>query len=118
MKVSTYSKVEQLIIDFRMVNELILFLQLIMHQIGNDLKFDPTCFCTYFLILDIFYWSAFINVSDRTSPAEFIVPYDQFMESMKNKYSIGMRFKMKFEGEEAPEQRYGWSLYFHYFYFV
>ncbi|XP_024023134.1 auxin response factor 2B isoform X3 [Morus notabilis] len=42
----------------------------------------------------------------RTSPAEFIVPFDQYMESVKNNYSIGMRFKMKFEGEEAPEQRF------------
>ncbi|CAH1424574.1 unnamed protein product [Lactuca virosa] len=42
----------------------------------------------------------------RTSPTEFIVPYDQYMESIKNNYSIGMRFKMRFEGEEAPEQRF------------
>ncbi|XP_057791481.1 auxin response factor 2A-like [Salvia miltiorrhiza] len=42
----------------------------------------------------------------RTSPAEFIVSYDQYMESVKNNYSIGMRFKMRFEGEEAPEQRF------------
>ncbi|KAK6127823.1 hypothetical protein DH2020_038425 [Rehmannia glutinosa] len=42
----------------------------------------------------------------RTSPAEFIVPYDQYMESVKNNYSIGLRFKMRFEGEEAPEQRF------------
>ncbi|XP_021719139.1 auxin response factor 2B-like isoform X1 [Chenopodium quinoa] len=42
----------------------------------------------------------------RTSPAQFIVPYDQYMESLKNQYSIGMRFKMRFEGEESPEQRF------------
>ncbi|CAN4086562.1 unnamed protein product [Withania somnifera] len=42
----------------------------------------------------------------RTSPAEFIVPYDHYMESVKNSYSIGMRFKMRFEGEEAPEQKF------------
>ncbi|XP_059643899.1 auxin response factor 2B-like [Cornus florida] len=42
----------------------------------------------------------------RTSPAEFIIPFDQYMESVKNNYSIGMRFKMRFEGEEAPEQRF------------
>ncbi|XP_010249209.1 PREDICTED: auxin response factor 2-like [Nelumbo nucifera] len=42
----------------------------------------------------------------RTSPADFIVPFDQYMESIKNYYSIGMRFKMRFEGEEAPEQRF------------
>lgn len=28
------------------------------------------------------------------------------MESIKKSYTIGMRFKMRFEGEEAPEQRY------------
>ena len=44
-------------------------------------------------------------VCDRTSPSEFIVPFDQYTESVKNNYSIGMRFKMRFEGEEAPEQR-------------
>ncbi|KAL3655095.1 Auxin response factor 2B [Castilleja foliolosa] len=42
----------------------------------------------------------------RTSPEEFIVPYDQYMENIKHNYSIGMRFKMRFEGEEAPEQRF------------
>jgi len=42
----------------------------------------------------------------RTSPSEFIIPYDQYMESVKNNYSIGMRFRMRFEGEEAPAQRF------------
>nr|GMD00902.1 auxin response factor 2-like [Ipomoea batatas] len=39
-----------------------------------------------------------------TSTSKFIIPYD--LGSLKNKYSIGMRFKMRFEGEEAPEQRF------------
>lgn len=43
---------------------------------------------------------------NRTSPSEFIIPFDQYMESVKTNYSIGMRFKMRFEGEEAPEQRF------------
>ncbi|KAK3119084.1 hypothetical protein QOZ80_9BG0713420 [Eleusine coracana subsp. coracana] len=42
----------------------------------------------------------------RTSPAEFVVPCDRYVESLKRNYSIGMRFKMRFEGEEAPEQRF------------
>ncbi|KAG8078960.1 hypothetical protein GUJ93_ZPchr0007g3130 [Zizania palustris] len=42
----------------------------------------------------------------RTSPSEFIIPYDQYMESVKNNYAIGVRFRMRFEGEEAPEQRF------------
>ncbi|KAH0922802.1 hypothetical protein HID58_022820 [Brassica napus] len=49
---------------------------------------------------------AFSTYFPRTSPSEFIVPFDQYMESVKNNYSIGMRFKMRFEGEEAPEQRF------------
>ncbi|GER50057.1 auxin response factor [Striga asiatica] len=40
----------------------------------------------------------------KEGPAHFIFPYDQYMESVKNNYSIGMRFKMRFEGEAAPEQ--------------
>ncbi|KAM7274364.1 hypothetical protein ACFE04_029028 [Oxalis oulophora] len=61
-------------------------------------------------------WSVFVSskrlvagdafIFLRTSPAEFIVPFDQYIESVKNNYSIGMRFKMRFEGEEAPEQRF------------
>ncbi|CAK9186904.1 unnamed protein product [Ilex paraguariensis] len=46
----------------------------------------------------------------RTSPTEFIVPYDQYVESVKSNYSIGMRFKMRFEGEEAPEQRFAGTI--------
>uniref|UniRef100_A0A0D6R037 Auxin response factor n=1 Tax=Araucaria cunninghamii TaxID=56994 RepID=A0A0D6R037_ARACU len=42
----------------------------------------------------------------RTSPSEFIIPYDQYMEAMNSKFAVGMRFKMRFEGEEAPEQRF------------
>ncbi|KAJ3671810.1 hypothetical protein LUZ60_007889 [Juncus effusus] len=42
----------------------------------------------------------------RTSPAEFIVPYEQYVAAVKSNYNVGMRFKMRFEGEEAPEQRF------------
>ncbi|OVA04374.1 AUX/IAA protein [Macleaya cordata] len=41
----------------------------------------------------------------RTSPSEFLIPYEQFMKSVRNSYAVGMRFRMKFEGEESPEER-------------
>lgn len=41
----------------------------------------------------------------RMSPSEFLIPYDKYMSSVRNKYSIGARFRMKFEGEEGPKQR-------------
>ncbi|KAK3223785.1 hypothetical protein Dsin_010810 [Dipteronia sinensis] len=48
-----------------------------------------------------------IYYKPRTSPAEFMVPYEKYKEAEKNNYTVGMRFKMRFEGEESPEQRYG-----------
>ncbi|TVU10113.1 hypothetical protein EJB05_43621, partial [Eragrostis curvula] len=55
-----------------------------------------------------------VNYKPRTSPSEFIVPYDQYMESVKNNYSIGTKFRMRFDGGEVPEQRFtgtvvGWE---------
>ena len=41
----------------------------------------------------------------RTSPAPFLIPYDQYEKSSQNEYSIGMRFRMYFEGEEGAEKR-------------
>lgn len=42
----------------------------------------------------------------RTSQSEFIIPYDKYMEAVNSNLSVGMRFKMRFEGEEAPERRF------------
>ncbi|CAL9161221.1 unnamed protein product [Musa hybrid cultivar] len=41
----------------------------------------------------------------RMCPTEFIVPFDH-VDSIKSNHSVGMRFKMRFEGEETPEQRF------------
>ncbi|XP_050236807.1 auxin response factor 2B-like isoform X2 [Mercurialis annua] len=40
-----------------------------------------------------------------TSPTEFIIPLDQYLESAEIDYSVGTRFRMLFEGEECSEQR-------------
>jgi hypothetical protein len=31
---------------------------------------------------------------------------NKYLEAMSNKFSVGMRFKMRFEGEDSPERRY------------
>lgn len=31
---------------------------------------------------------------------------NRYLEAKNQKLSVGMRFKMRFEGEEAPEKRY------------
>lgn len=40
-----------------------------------------------------------------TSPAEFLVPFSQYMKSAEIDYSIGSRFRMVSEGEECADQR-------------
>ncbi|XP_073222544.1 LOW QUALITY PROTEIN: auxin response factor 4 [Cicer arietinum] len=44
--------------------------------------------------------------SPRASNADFVVPYQKFVKSIRNPVTIGTRFKMKFEMDESPE-RYG-----------
>nr|XP_018624113.1 auxin response factor 9-like isoform X2 [Nicotiana tomentosiformis] len=40
----------------------------------------------------------------RTS--QFIIGLNKYLETVKHGYSVGMRFKMQFEGEESPERRF------------
>ncbi|KAG6527953.1 auxin response factor 7-like [Zingiber officinale] len=41
----------------------------------------------------------------RASQAEFIICLNKYVEAKNQKLSVGMRFKMRFEGDEAPERR-------------
>ncbi|XP_022770596.1 auxin response factor 18-like isoform X1 [Durio zibethinus] len=40
----------------------------------------------------------------RTS--QFIIGVNKYLEAINNRFSVGMRFKMRFEGEESPERRF------------
>ncbi|GAA0153547.1 hypothetical protein LIER_11759 [Lithospermum erythrorhizon] len=42
----------------------------------------------------------------RVSSSEFIIPYYKFAKSLRHRLSCGMRFKMKFETDEAAERRH------------
>ncbi|CAO2842897.1 unnamed protein product [Amaranthus hypochondriacus] len=42
----------------------------------------------------------------RASSSEFVVPFRRFMKSLDTSFSVGMRFKMRFETEDAGERRY------------
>ncbi|KAK8469696.1 hypothetical protein PHAVU_005G136900 [Phaseolus vulgaris] len=43
--------------------------------------------------------------SPRASHADFVVPYQKYVKSIKNPVTIGTRFKMRFEMDESPERR-------------
>lgn len=47
-----------------------------------------------------------LNFCGRTSRSEFVVSVNRYLEARSHKLSVGMRFKMRFEGEEVPERRY------------
>lgn len=61
----------------------------------------------YCLLLVIWFMSnmSIYKLFLRRSP-EFIIPYNQYVESAKNNYSIGMKVRMKFEGDEGQEERW------------
>ncbi|KAM5571213.1 auxin response factor 9-like [Rosa sericea] len=44
----------------------------------------------------------------RTS--QFIISLNKYLEAVNNKFSVGMRFKMRFEGEDAPERRFSGTI--------
>ncbi|GAB2236066.1 hypothetical protein Droror1_Dr00027798 [Drosera rotundifolia] len=46
----------------------------------------------------------------RTSRSEFLVSVNKYLEAKNNKLSVGMRFKMRFEGEEVPERRFSGTI--------
>ncbi|KAF2541199.1 hypothetical protein F2Q68_00031499 [Brassica cretica] len=54
--------------------------------------------------------SADISSIIRTSRSEFIVSVNRYLEAKNQKLAVGMRFKMRFEGEEAPEKRFSGTI--------
>ncbi|KAL6964496.1 Arf GTPase arf1 [Sarracenia purpurea var. burkii] len=46
----------------------------------------------------------------RTSRSEFVVSVNKYLEAQSHKLSVGMRFKMRFEGEEVPERRFSGTI--------
>jgi len=47
----------------------------------------------------------------RLSQSEFIIPYSKFMKSFSQPFSAGLRFKMRYESDDATERRYAQLLW-------
>ncbi|XP_028086767.1 auxin response factor 3-like isoform X3 [Camellia sinensis] len=47
-----------------------------------------------------------VRYNPRASLSEFIIPFRKFSKSLSHSSSVGMRFKMRFETEDATERRY------------
>ncbi|KDP25269.1 hypothetical protein JCGZ_20425 [Jatropha curcas] len=44
----------------------------------------------------------------RTS--QFIISLNKYLDAVNNKFAVGMRFKMRFEGEDSPERRFSGTI--------
>ncbi|KAJ8436538.1 hypothetical protein Cgig2_031479 [Carnegiea gigantea] len=42
--------------------------------------------------------------------SQFVIGLNKYLESVKNSFTVGMRFKMKFEGEDTPERRFNGTI--------
>lgn len=42
--------------------------------------------------------------------SQFIIGLNKYLESVKNTFTVGMRLKMKFEGEDTPERRFNGTI--------
>ncbi|KEH30965.1 putative transcription factor ARF family [Medicago truncatula] len=47
-----------------------------------------------------------IHYNPRIGSSEFIIPIHKFLKSLDYSYSVGMRFRMRFESEDAAERRF------------
>ncbi|RLN09530.1 auxin response factor 7 [Panicum miliaceum] len=45
-----------------------------------------------------------------TSRSEFVVSVNKYLEAKNHKMSVGVRFKMRFEGDESPERRFSGTI--------
>ncbi|XP_044497185.1 auxin response factor 3-like isoform X2 [Mangifera indica] len=46
-----------------------------------------------------------VYYNPRGSASEFIIPVHKFLKSLEHHFSVGMRFKMRFEAEDSAERR-------------
>ncbi|CAL9093661.1 auxin response factor 7-like isoform X2 [Musa acuminata AAA Group] len=46
----------------------------------------------------------------RASRSEFIISLNKYIEAKSHKFSVGMRFKMRFEGDDTPERRFSGTI--------
>ncbi|KAJ4980523.1 hypothetical protein NE237_031360 [Protea cynaroides] len=47
-----------------------------------------------------------ICYNPRATHSDFIIPFRKYLRSINNSFSVGMRFKMLFESEDAAERRF------------
>ncbi|KAK1315170.1 Auxin response factor 9 [Acorus calamus] len=53
----------------------------------------------------VYYKPRFLRWPSNLKTSQFIIGVNKYLEAIKNGFSVGMRFKVRFEGEDIPEKR-------------
>lgn len=82
-------------------------------QVKASATYPPPCsqhlnYNTITEVVDAISMKTAFNVyyNPRASSSEFIIPFRKFLRSLGYSFCAGMRFKMRFETEDAAERRY------------
>ncbi|KAK4743846.1 hypothetical protein SAY87_010158 [Trapa incisa] len=46
----------------------------------------------------------------KPQTSQFIISLNKYLQAINNKFTVGMRFKMRFEGEDTPERRFSGTI--------
>lgn len=52
----------------------------------------------------------FFVVYYKPRTSQFIIGLNKYLEAVSHKFGVGMRFKMRFEGEDSPERRFSGTI--------
>ncbi|KAH6801831.1 auxin response factor 9 [Perilla frutescens var. frutescens] len=52
----------------------------------------------------------FFVVYFKPRTSQFIIGLDKYLEAVSHKFGVGMRFKMRFEGDDSPERRFSGTI--------
>lgn len=62
-------------------------------------------FYLFVLMHTIFFFKLVTLVKYFRTNHQFLVGVNKYLEAVSHNFSVGMRFKMRFEGEDSPERR-------------
>lgn len=54
--------------------------------------------------------STYFAVYYKPRMSQFIIGLNKYLESLNNGFTVGMRFKMRFEGDDTPERRFSGTI--------
>lgn len=68
-------------------------------------ELQPLLFIIIINLFSILHFSYLFFVSSHFRTSQFIIGLNKYLEAINHDFGVGMRFKMRFEGDDSPERR-------------